>query len=88
MYFKDILISALNKPLEDICISIDMGVAVYPISFIYDETDDKLIIESTGDDGYERLVVLNKKEILSVNVVYEQDFDKLFSESKEPRYYE
>ena len=79
---NEILTKEFDIPLKDICISVDIGDMVYPLSFIRCETDEYLVIDSTGDDGCERLVIVNKDKILSVNVVYEQD---MFPKKKEDK---
>lgn len=67
---------------KDICVSVDLGEMVYPYSFIHDENHKYLVIDSTGDDGCERIVLIPKDRILSVNIVYQQDVDKLFGVEK------
>lgn len=67
---------------NDICISVDIGEMVYPYSFIHDENHKYLVIDSTGEDGCERIVLIPKDKILSVNIVYQQDVDKLFKVDK------
>ena len=61
--------------IKDLCVSIDLRDAVYPMCFIRKETLKYLIVDSTGVDGCERVVIVPKSNILSVNVVYEQDID-------------
>lgn len=67
---------------KDICVSVDLGEMVYPYSFIHDENHKYLVIDSTGEDGCERIVLIPKDRILSVNIVYQQDVDKLFGVEK------
>lgn len=67
---------------KDICVSVDLGEMVYPYSFIHDENHKYLVIDSTGDDGCERIVLIPKDRILSVNIVYQQDVEKLFGVEK------
>lgn len=88
MYYKDILTEVLDSDHREICISVDLCEIQYPLSFIYDETDTELIICSTGDDGYERMVVINKDKIYAVNVVYEQDIEDILDDKKEVPYHE
>lgn len=82
MMYSDVLTESMDVELKDLCVSIDLGEVVYPLSFIRWETNNYLVIDSTGDDGCERLVVLNKEKILSVNVVYQQD---MFKEKKDDK---
>ena len=79
---SDLLKESIDVELKDLCVSVDLGDVVYPLSFIRWETDSYLVIDSTGDDGCERLVVVAKEKILSVNVVYQQD---MFKEKKEDK---
>lgn len=67
---------------KNICVSVDLGEMVYPYSFIHDENHKYLVIDSTGDDGCERIVLIPKDRILSVNIVYQQDVEKLFGVEK------
>lgn len=67
---------------KDICVSVDLGEMVYPYSFIHAENHKYLVIDSTGEDGCERIVLIPKDKILSVNIVYQQDVDKLFKVEK------
>ena len=69
--------------IKDLCIRVDLREMVYPLCFIHSETLKYLIVDSTGDDGCERKVVIPKSEIISISVVYEQDIDGLFDENKE-----
>lgn len=79
---SDLLLENIDVGLKDLCVSVDLGDVVYPLSFIREETDNYLVIDSTGDDGCERLVVVAKDKILSVNVVYQQD---MFKDKKEDK---
>lgn len=67
---------------KNICVSVDLGEMVYPYSFIHDENHKYLVIDSTGEDGCERIVLIPKDRILSVNIVYQQDVEKLFGVEK------
>lgn len=73
--------------VEDLCVKVDLkeGI-VYPLCFISHESLKYLVVDSTGEDGCERKVVLPKSEILSISVVYEQDIQGIFdSDNKEEK---
>lgn len=77
-----ILESELELPITKVCVSVDLGEMVYPYCFIRSESLKYLVVDSTGDDGCERVVVIPKDRVLSVNVVYQQDIDSLFEPVK------
>ena len=83
-----ILESLTEIDMKELCISVDVGEIIYPFSFIRDETPEYLIIDSTGDDGRERMVLVPKDKIISVNIVYQQDMDKLFEKKEEDRMFQ
>lgn len=59
--------------IKDICVTIDTENNTYPLSFIEFETRDFLGINYTDTDFKERFVVLNKKYIISIAMVYQDD---------------
>lgn len=61
--------------IHNICLRIDCDGILYPLCFINHETLKYLIIDNTGDDGRERVVILPKDKISSVSIVYQQDID-------------
>lgn len=73
MISKEIMEAMEIDDVTELCVSIDVGEIVYPLCFIRKETLKYLIVDSTGDDGCERVVIISKDKIVSVNVVYEQD---------------
>lgn len=65
-----------EKPdVKDICLTIDTETSAYPLSFIEFETRDFLGINYTDSEFKERFVVLNKKYIVSVAMVYQDDIE-------------
>ena len=62
-----------DEDVNNICIKVDLGEVIYPLCFIRKETLKHLVVDSTGDDGCERVVIIPKDMIISVGVVYEQD---------------
>ena len=66
-----------KEDVKDICVSIITIDTEYFMSFIEYETDDILGIKCTIEDGTERFLALNKAHIISVGIVYQQDYDIL-----------
>lgn len=62
-----------EEELKDCCINILTEFIQYNLSFIDFETKDHLGIWVTHEDMTERFVLLKKKYIVSVSIVYEQD---------------
>ena len=78
--YSNILKKTMNlTEIKDLCVSItlDEGI-IYPLCFIEGEDYKFLIVASTGDDGCERVVIIDKKNIVSISVVYEQDIQGVF----------
>lgn len=59
--------------VHDVCLTIVTEAESYPLSFIEFETRDFLGINFTDVDFTERFVVLNKKYVISVAMVYQND---------------
>ena len=66
--------------VNDVCVSVITIDSEYFMSFIQYETEDVLGIQYTTTDGTERFIALNKAHIISVGVVYQQDYDTIFEE--------
>lgn len=64
-----------NVSIKDIPVFISMVDTTYPLAFIDYETDDTLGVNYTAEDGTERFVVINKKYVIDVAIMYEQDID-------------
>lgn len=62
-----------DEDMEEACLDIRTEVEDYPLSFIRFETKDLLGIDWTRSDGTEGFVVLNKKYITSIAIVYQGD---------------
>lgn len=72
-----------------LCVCITTYDMVYALSFIEDEDDKYIGIYYTTVDGTEKFVILNKEQILSVEMVYEQDIkDALEYEEDEDNMYQ
>lgn len=57
----------------DIPLLIHTVDATYPLSFIDFEENDSLGVNYTSEDGTERFVILNKRHIVDVEVIYKDD---------------
>ena len=62
-----------DSEIQDACLDILTETEEYPLSFIDFETSDLLGIRHTRTDGTEGFVVLNKKYITSIAIVYKGD---------------
>ena len=71
--------------IRDLCVRIDLRDMMYPLCFIDSETLKYLVVDSTGDDGCERKVIIPKSEVISITIVYQQDIDGIFEENEEER---
>lgn len=63
---------------KDVCISIELEEAILPFAFIREELDDCLVVDNTDELGYEKIVIVPKKSIVTVSVVYQDDIDSIF----------
>lgn len=76
MEYRDALKKGMgykDADIKDACVDILTETEEYPLSFIEFETRDLLGIKHTRSDGTEGFVILNKKYITSIAVVYQQD---------------
>ena len=69
--------------VQDIPLIINTVDTSYPLAFIDYEEDDVLGINYTVEDGTERFVVLNKKYVVDIEVLYQQDINVLTEEPEE-----
>lgn len=86
-YYTKMLLNGMSKGdellIEDIPLVINTTDTSYLLAFIDYEEDDKLGINYTAEDGTERFVVVNKKYIVDVEVLYKQDIDILFEDPED-----
>lgn len=75
MLLNGISSSDENLSIKDIPVFISMVDTTYPLAFIDYETDETLGVNYTADDGTERFVVINKKYVIDVAIMYEGDID-------------
>lgn len=81
-YSKMLLNGVPNQDLEvqDIPLIINTVDMSYPLAFIDYEEDDVLGVNYTSEDGTERFVVINKRYIVDVEMLYKQDIDIIVDE--------
>ena len=66
-----------DSTIEELPLNIIMeDGAVYPLSFIVDESRNYLNIVFTTDKGHEHIAVLNKHKISSIELCYLDDTEK------------
>lgn len=78
--------------VTEICISLELEDGILPLCFIREELEDVIVIDSTDELGYEKVVIVPKKSIVTVSVVYQDDIDSIFEtdefDEKEKRLYQ
>ena len=86
-YYSNMLLNGMqnnkNIKVQDIPLIINTVDVSYPFAFIDFEEDDTLGVNYTSEDGTERFVVINKKYIVDVEVLYQQDIDIITEENEE-----
>lgn len=70
-----------ESDLKDCCVNILTENEEYPLSFIEFETRDLMGITTTRSDLTEGFVIINKKYITSISIVYANDL--VFKEKDE-----
>ena len=75
MNIIELLTRTLKTDIEYICLNITTITDIYPLCFIDYEDHHKIGCYITGDDGRERFIIINKTQIVSLQVVYEQDIN-------------
>lgn len=85
MLLNGIASSDENMSIKDIPVFISMVDTTYPLAFIDYETDETLGVNYTAEDGTERFVVINKKYVIDVAIMYEQDIDIIPNPTKEDK---
>lgn len=80
--FSDKILKGINKQfddnttfktVEDVCVNIYLADAVFRACFILDEDKDLLTFVATDSEGREKLKVINKNFIQSVEIYYLDD---------------
>ena len=75
MNLIELLTRTLKTDIEYICLNITTITDLYPLYFIDYEDHEKIGGYITGDDGRERYLIIYKQQIVSLQVVYEQDIN-------------
>lgn len=79
--FSDKILKGINEQfeddgfetIEDVCVNIYLADAVFRMCFIIDETDDLISFLATDSEGREKIKVVNKEYVQSVEVYYLDD---------------
>lgn len=79
--FSDKILKGINeqfeddtfKTIEDVCVNIYLADAVFHMCFIIDETDNLISFLATDSEGREKIKVVNKDYVQSVEVYYLDD---------------
>lgn len=92
MNYGNLLRQHMNVSYEDIseiCVSISTTNDFYPLCFIGYEDDDVIGIYSTQQNLSEKYVIINKEYIISISIVYQDDYDiyNADKENKDNSYY-
>ena len=79
MSLSEILIRHMDvEDVNDVCISIELEDGILPFAFIREELENCLVVDNTDEMGFEKIVIIPKKSIVTVAVVYQQDIDSVF----------
>lgn len=70
----------LNVSVEELPINIYTADFTFVLCFYFNEDADNLTVFVTDDEGKEKLVGIQKKDISYFEVVYQQDINKMIAE--------
>lgn len=73
----------LNVNIEELPINIYTSDFTFMLCFYFSEDEHNVIVFVTDEEGKERLVCIQKKNIHHFEVVYQQDIDELMSDDPE-----
>lgn len=79
-YYSEMLLNGIQDndiAIQDIPLIINTIEASYPFAFLDYEEEDVLGVNYTVEDGTERFIVINKKHIINIEILYQQDIDIL-----------
>ena len=82
-YYSEMLLNGIQDndiTIQDIPLIINTIEASYPFAFLDYEEEDVLGVNYTAEDGTERFIVINKKHIVDIEILYQQDIDILIAE--------
>ena len=69
----ELLEKEVKIDLKHICLNITTITDIYQLCFIEYEDPIKLGVYITGEDGRERFLIIYKDQIVSLQVIYEDD---------------
>lgn len=69
----ELLTKHLKTNPKHICVNITTITDLYNLCFIEYEDPYKIGAYITGEDGRERFIIINKEQIVAIQVIYEQD---------------
>lgn len=76
---SELLKQSMNlEDITDLCINIELPDNIVSFCFIRSETPTYLIVDATDDNGLEKVVIIAKKEIITISVVYQDEIDSIF----------
>lgn len=84
--YTEMLAKVMDISTEEVahlCVCITTLDMIYALSFIEEEDDDYVGVYYTTSDGKEKFVILNKEQIMSIEVVYEQDIKEALEYEEE-----
>lgn len=80
-YYTKMLLNGLPQnnmlTIQEIPLIINTIDTSYPLAFIDYEEEDCLGVNYTAEDGTERFIVINKKYIIDIAILYQQDINIL-----------
>lgn len=82
-YYSEMLLNGIQDndiTIQDIPLIINTIEASYPFAFLDYEEEDVLGVNYTAEDGTERFIVINKKHIVDIEILYQQDINILTAE--------
>ena len=83
MNLTELLHEKLDTDIEYICVNITTITDLYNLCFIDYEDHEKIGVYITGEDGRERFLIIYKDQIVSIQVVYENDIKINKTEEKD-----
>ena len=79
----ELLTKTLKTDHKHICLNITTTTDIYNLCFIEYEDHEKIGCYITGEDGRERFLIINKDQIVALQVVYEQDIQLTLEKEEE-----
>ena len=73
MNITELLHTAVEIDPKNICLNISTTIDIFNLCFIEYEDENKIGVYITGEDGRERFLIINKSQIIALQVVYEND---------------